>query len=114
MQNCGEESGAAIGPDEYEKDEKAFFPQPGDSLEVLEQKRKMRERVQKGMLASSQGAYKDLYGEPDPEETIYREEVGVEGTVKYDPNRYTYLGNTIGEVPGVEAGLLIFYDTKNW
>tara|TARA_R110000824_G_scaffold6468_5_gene29834 strand:- start:4195 stop:5805 length:1611 start_codon:yes stop_codon:yes gene_type:complete len=107
-----EESGAAIGPDEYEKDEKAFFPQPGDSLEVLEQKRKMRERVQKGMLASSQGAYKDLYGEPDPEETIYREEVGVEGTVKYDPNRYTYLGNTIGEVPGVEAGLLIFYDTK--
>src|SRR5262245_23999801 len=39
------ESGAAISPTEYEMTDKTYFPQPGDSKEVITQKRSARENL---------------------------------------------------------------------
>jgi hypothetical protein len=36
------ESGAAIGKDEFEKEDRKYFPQPGDNAGVIEQKKKAR------------------------------------------------------------------------
>lgn len=41
--NLRKESGAAISPQEYESEDKKYFPQFGDSAAVIEQKRKARE-----------------------------------------------------------------------
>lgn len=38
-----QESGAVINPDEFANAQQQYFPQPGDSAEVIEQKRKNRE-----------------------------------------------------------------------
>lgn len=43
-----QESGAAIAPSEFENARKQYFPQPGDSDEVLAQKKANRQRVIKG------------------------------------------------------------------
>jgi len=39
------ESGAAISPQEFDKQEKTFFPQPNEGPEVIEQKRRARQRI---------------------------------------------------------------------
>jgi len=39
------ESGAAISPAEFDKQDAIFFPQPGDSPDVISQKRQARQRV---------------------------------------------------------------------
>ncbi len=43
------ESGAAIGVDEMENEIKTYFPSPGDSKEVIAQKKKAREQATVGM-----------------------------------------------------------------
>ena len=43
------ESGAAISPTEYTMTERTYFPQPGDSKKVIDQKRQERERVIQSM-----------------------------------------------------------------
>jgi hypothetical protein len=43
------ESGAAISPTEYEMTDKTYFPQPGDSKEVVTQKRAAREGIIKSL-----------------------------------------------------------------
>ena len=43
------ESGAAIGQDEFEKEDKKYFPQIGDSSEVLAQKKQARQTAIKAM-----------------------------------------------------------------
>lgn len=43
-----QESGAVIGPSEFESGKRQYFPQPGDSKAVIEQKRKNRELVISG------------------------------------------------------------------
>jgi hypothetical protein len=43
------ESGAAIGPSEFESAQKQYFPQPGDKAAVLEQKKQSREQAIKSM-----------------------------------------------------------------
>lgn len=57
------ESGAAIPPEELESQRRIYFPQPGDDVETRAQKSRSRDRAQKGMIASSQGAYKSLFKE---------------------------------------------------
>lgn len=42
------ESGAAIGADEFKRDFVVYFPQPGDSKEVLKQKERARHEVMQG------------------------------------------------------------------
>ena len=50
------ESGAAISPSEFDSAAKQYFPQPGDSKGVIEQKNANRQRVIQSFLASSNTA----------------------------------------------------------
>lgn len=43
------ESGAVIGAEEFENGKRQYFPQPGDSKQVIEQKRKNRETAIRGL-----------------------------------------------------------------
>lgn len=52
------ESGAAIGRDEYDNEEKKYFPMPGDKPAVIEQKRIARQNAIKAMQAAAQGPMK--------------------------------------------------------
>lgn len=45
------ESGAVISPAEFDNGDKQYFPQPGDSPKVIEQKRQNREVAIRGILA---------------------------------------------------------------
>ena len=49
-----DESGAAIGTDEYKQAEKIYFPQAGDSPEVIRQKKMARVIAQENMLREAQ------------------------------------------------------------
>jgi hypothetical protein len=51
--NLRQESGAAIGKDEMAKDVRKFFPTPGDSAAVKEQKARSRVVAQQGMLTQA-------------------------------------------------------------
>ena len=57
------ESGAVISPSEFQSAAQQYFPQPGDSPEVIEQKRQARQRSIQGLVNTSQGAYDEWYGE---------------------------------------------------
>ena len=46
------ESGAVIGPEEMEKEYEIYFPQPGDSQDLVAQKVDLRKRAQDGMKKS--------------------------------------------------------------
>jgi len=52
------ESGAAIGKEEYDNADKQYFPQPGDSAEVIEQKRRNRISAIRGIGAAAGPGYK--------------------------------------------------------
>lgn len=64
------ESGAAIGASEFESADKQYFPQPGDTPEVIELKRKNRETVIKGMTRDAGPTYKAPKQEPSPDASI--------------------------------------------
>ncbi len=51
------ESGAAIGSDEYAAADRQYFPQPGDSPDVIAQKRALRETATKGMARDGGPGY---------------------------------------------------------
>ncbi len=51
------ESGAAIAEQEFESANKQYFPTPGDSAKVIEQKKKARNAAFKNMRNDSSGAY---------------------------------------------------------
>lgn len=52
------ESGAVISPEEFDNARKQYLPQPGDSPQVLEQKRQNRQTVIQGFAREAGGAYK--------------------------------------------------------
>lgn len=54
------QSGAAINKDEYNREDKKYFPQAGDSEKVQEQKAKARNIVTKSMIQEAAGAFKPL------------------------------------------------------
>ena len=58
------ESGAAIPPHEYEADAITYFPQPGDKPEHLEQKRRARRQIIRGMRLGAGRAMKEIGEEP--------------------------------------------------
>jgi hypothetical protein len=51
------ESGAVISPSEFADANKQYFPMPGDTAEVLDQKRKNRQTVLDGMIRAAGPAY---------------------------------------------------------
>jgi len=54
------ESGALISPDEFNRYDKEFFPQPGDDATVIRQKRDMRKLAIESMKKEAGPAYKNL------------------------------------------------------
>lgn len=52
------ESGAVISPEEFDNANKQYFPFPGDSPEVLEQKKQNRQTVINGMIRAAGPTYK--------------------------------------------------------
>lgn len=60
------ESGAAINASEYDNDSKTYFAQPGDSPQVIEQKRRGRAKVLNGLAVQAGPAYDEYYGAPAP------------------------------------------------
>lgn len=60
------ESGAAIGPKEYADALVQYFPQAGDSNEVIQSKRALRETVTQGMVNASGDAFNVMYPEAVP------------------------------------------------
>lgn len=57
------ESGAAIPQGEYENDSRTYFAQPGDSPQVIEQKRRARQTVLEGLKFASGKAHDEFYGQ---------------------------------------------------
>jgi hypothetical protein len=57
------ESGAAIPTAEYENDARTYFAQPGDSPEVIQQKRQARQVVLDGLKFASGKAHNEFYGD---------------------------------------------------
>lgn len=57
------DSGATIKKDEYESDAKTYFAQPGDSLAVLEQKRRARAKVLDALKVTTGRAYAEHFGD---------------------------------------------------
>jgi len=51
------ESGAAIGKDEFQRDFKVYFPQPGDSPEVVQQKAAARLQAVKSFIGETRGFF---------------------------------------------------------
>jgi len=52
------ESGAVIGEEEMEREIKTYFPQPGDTPSVIEQKRKARETAMVGFANAARPGFK--------------------------------------------------------
>lgn len=55
------ESGAAISAQEWESEFQTYFPQPGDTPEVIQQKEVFRQNAVESMKAESRGGYKSLF-----------------------------------------------------
>jgi hypothetical protein len=60
--NLRQESGAAIGRDEMNKDIRKYFPIPGDSKEVIAQKTRSREVARQGMMQQAGPGAKSIPG----------------------------------------------------
>lgn len=56
-----DESGAAIGSDEYAREEEKFFPMPGDGKKTIAAKRERRARAARSMAIKSKGVYEAQY-----------------------------------------------------
>jgi hypothetical protein len=62
-----QESGAAIGQDEFDTAYRTYFPERNDDPATIEQKRQLRQMAIDNMVASSQGAFDAYFGmQPDP------------------------------------------------
>jgi len=86
------ESGAAISPAEFEKQDSTFFPQPGDSPEVIKQKEGARQRViESFQIGAGTGAARV---------NAIR---GPEGSVQFNDERPNTSANSYRLKPGQEA-----------
>lgn len=61
------ESGAAIGKDEFVRDFKVYFPQPGDSPETIQQKAAARQAAVKSFVGETRG----FFAHTSPEQAKY-------------------------------------------
>jgi len=59
-------SGAVISPSEFEQARKQYIPQPGDTNQIIEQKRQARQRVLQGMAKGAGQYYEDTSSELPP------------------------------------------------
>ena len=59
------ESGAAIGPDEFDRKYREFFPVVGDKEEQIKAKRERRRKAAQDMALESGGLYEEVFNKPD-------------------------------------------------
>jgi len=57
------ESGAVISDQEFDREEKKFFPRVGDDKKTIDQKRKARERATNNLIKQSKGQFEELFGD---------------------------------------------------
>ena len=57
------ESGAVISNSEMASEIRTYFPQPGDSAKVIEQKAQARKTAEENLIQESQGAYQSMFGQ---------------------------------------------------
>jgi hypothetical protein len=88
------ESGAAISPTEFENATKQYFPRPGDSEEVLLQKKANRDLTAQNLINESGSAYTGATG-GTPEDSYF-------GIVDTSVNKIT---NNPIDIPGFRQGL---------
>lgn len=86
------ESGATISPQEFANAQAQYFPKPGDSPAVIEQKRKNRALVVQGMAKQAGAAYQPLQPtQPQPAMQEQQPAQNAPGRVKvYDPVTRTF------------------------
>jgi len=100
-----QDSGAAIPPEEMERQRRIYFPMPGDGPEVLEQKRQARVRAIEGLKQSSGRLLENTLAKweamqpqgdlPEPVADKVNQDEGLTGTVSYEgPNTYGPGDNT--------------------
>lgn len=93
------ESGAAISPSEFDSARLQYFPQPGDPVQVLAQKKQNRATAIQGMIGSSEGAYERTFGgqqanvpvQQEGEIVVRDKKTGGMGTIsasEFDPSLY--------------------------
>lgn len=58
------ESGAAISQSEFDTAYRTYFPSIGDGPETIAQKQALRRRAIENMMAGSQGAFEEMFGDP--------------------------------------------------
>lgn len=80
------ESGAAISASEWESEFQTYFPQPGDSKELIDQKATLRKTAIDSMIAESRGGYEELFNGTDT--GIDAAPVDGETEAEFDPSRY--------------------------
>lgn len=86
------ESGAVISPAEFDNAKKQYFPQPGDSPAVIEQKRRNRELEINGLNSMASGQ-RDQQPSAGPQKTIVRT-----GTTRSGKKVVQYSDGTIEQV----------------
>ena len=62
------ESGAVISDDEFKNAERQYFPAPGDTKTVIDQKRRNRETALHGMVRAAGKGYKPAEQSPNPQQ----------------------------------------------
>lgn len=81
-----QESGAAIGADEFERKYREFFPVVGDTDKQIELKRKRRDKASQDMRNLSGGLYDALYIEDQEPEKDNADQSSMEGRTATNPN----------------------------
>lgn len=86
------ESGAAISPTEFEKEDKKYFPQPGDGPRVIANKRKARSRQFRILKGASGGAYEAMREvEPAKEKPQVPQEITTQADFDQLPSGAIYM-----------------------
>jgi hypothetical protein len=84
------ESGAAIGVDEMNQEISTYFPQIGDSAEVIAQKKLAREQATQGLIQSSGSAYSPPAEPAKPIMSKSEAKMTTSGIAVTAPNGKTY------------------------
>lgn len=79
-----QESGAAIGKDEFDRKYREFFPVPGDSKDQIDSKRERRKVASKDMRVLSGGLYEALYTDDAQQESAQSQQY-TEGMTARNP-----------------------------
>ena len=89
-----QESGAAIGQDEFDRKYREFFPMPGDDDEQIKLKRSRRNAATLDMINLSGGLYDALYGETNQPSLDINKSAptqSAEADIKLSPSAAKYL-----------------------